>query len=185
MQRVGRLGEVGELLVGDPPQGRLEMAAEEAETVLAGTSFAEAIEELTTGYRYVPELEADRVILIPHFEPTQPLVLAQHRSARLIAYRVRGDASGAERLLALGRALADPKRVEILTLVGRGSGRPAELVEATCLARSTVHHHLAQLREAGLVSLEGNARSYTYTPRGEAVAEIAASLADVMGTEER
>jgi len=184
-RRIVAAVEVAATSIQRETEDRLGTAAEEAETALARTSLAEAIEELTTGYRYVPELEADRVILIPHFEPTQPLVLAQHRSARLIAYRVRGDASGAERLVALGRALADPKRVEILTLVGRGSGRPAELVEATCLARSTVHHHLAQLREAGLVSLEGNARSYTYTPRGEAVAEIAASLADVMGTEER
>jgi DNA-binding IclR family transcriptional regulator len=73
--------------------------------------------------------------------------------------------------------------VEILALVGRGSGRAAELVEATGLTRSTVHHHLAQLREAGLVALEGNARAYTYVSRREAARETAALVADITGTE--
>jgi DNA-binding transcriptional ArsR family regulator len=57
-------------------------------------------------------------------------------------------------------------------------------VDATGLARSTVHHHLAQLRDAGLLALEGNARSYTYTTRREAVSEITALVADIVGTEE-
>ena len=47
------------------------------------------------------------------------------------------DRSNEERLLAFGRALADPKRVEILALVGRGVGRAAHLVDATGLTRST------------------------------------------------
>ena len=123
-------------------------------------------------------------MLIPHLEPTAPLVLAQHRSSRLIAYLAAPDRSSEDRLVALGRALADPKRVEILALVGRGVGRAADLVDATGLTRSTVHHHLAQLRDAGLVALEGNARAYTYVPRRAAADEAAALVADIIGTEE-
>jgi DNA-binding IclR family transcriptional regulator len=74
--------------------------------------------------------------------------------------------------------------VEILTLVGRGVGRAADLVDATGLTRSTVHHHLAQLRDSGLVALEGNARAYTYVPRRAAADEAAALVADIIGTEE-
>lgn len=172
-------------LVAQDAEVALAAAGRAAEDVLAAEPLPDAIERLTTGYRYVPEIEADRVVLLPHFEPGQQLILAQHRSARVIAYRARADRSSEERLAAVGRALADPKRIEILALVGRGSGSSSMLVEATGLSRSTVHHHLAQLRDAGLVALEGNARSYTYTPRGEAVAEIAALVADVMGTEGR
>ena len=58
------------------------------------------------------------------------------------------------------------------------------LVDATGLTRSTVHHHLALLRDAGLVALEGNARAYLYVPRPEAAAEAAALLGDILGTEE-
>jgi len=160
----------------------LRAAGESARSALDTHPARAVIERLATGYRYVPEPEAERVVLIPHLEPTLPLVLAQHRSSRLIAY-FASPRSSADRLLALGRALADPKRVEILTLVGRGTGRAADLVDATGLTRSTVHHHLAQLREAGLVTLEGNARAYTYVPRREAADEAAALVADVTGTE--
>jgi DNA-binding transcriptional ArsR family regulator len=164
--------------------GELDAAHQAASTALAAQPILAAIEHVTTGYRYVPEPEAERVVLIPHLEPSLPLVLAQHRSSRLIAYLASPDRSGEERLLAFGRALADPKRVEILALVGRGVGRAAELVDTTGLTRSTVHHHLAQLRDAGLVALEGNARAYTYVPRREAADEAAALVADVVGTEE-
>src|SRR5207237_9431426 len=131
----------------------------------------EAVDRLT-GYRYVPEPEAERVVLVPHLEPSPSLVLAQHRSSRLIVYSAGPEPAVEERLSLLGRALADPKRVEILALVGRGLERPAELVEATGLSRSTVHHHLVLLREARLVELEGNARAYRYVPRADAASEL-------------
>jgi DNA-binding transcriptional ArsR family regulator len=44
-----------------------------------------------------------------------------------------------------------------------------------------VHHHLSQLREAGLVTLQGNARAYTFAPRRDAPSSTAALLADVIG----
>jgi len=162
----------------------LAEAAAAARSALGAQSSATAIERLTSGYRYVAEPEAERVVLIPHLEPGLPLVLAQHRFSRLVAYYAASGGSAEERLVALGRALADPKRVEILALVGRGTGRAADLVEATRLTRSTVHHHLAQLREAGLIALEGNARAYTYVPRSEAAGEAAALVAGITRTEE-
>jgi DNA-binding transcriptional ArsR family regulator len=171
-------------LLGPDTEGELRKSLDTARSLLAALPPLAAIERIATGYRYVPEPEAERVVLVPHLEPTLPLVLTQHRSARVIAYHA-SQRSSQERLLALGRALADPRRVEILTLVGRGTGRAADLVDATGLTRSTVHHHLAQLRDAGLVALEGNARAYTYVPRREAAAEAAALVADITRTEEQ
>jgi DNA-binding transcriptional ArsR family regulator len=169
-------------LVEPAAADHLRAAGERARSTLGADGARTAIERIASGYRYVPEPEAERVVLIPHLEPTLPLVLAQHRSSRLIAY-LASQRTSEDRLLALGRALSDPKRMEILALVGRGTGRAADLVAATGLTRSTVHHHLAQLREAGLVALEGNARAYTYVPRREAADEAAALVADITGTE--
>ena len=171
-------------LLGAGADNDIRAAENTAQSLLDTRPAGTAIERLTSGYRYVPEPEAERVVLIPHLEPALPLVLAQHRSSRLIAYLATPDRSSEDRLLALGRALADPKRVEILALVGQGAGTAADLIAATRLTRSTVHHHLAQLRDAGLIALEGNARAYTYIPRREASAEAAALVAEVMGTEE-
>lgn len=160
---------------------KLEAEADIASGILEAEPALSAIERIAGGYRYVPELEAERVVLIPHLEPELGLVLAQHRGTRIVLYRATGERDAQERLLALGRALADPKRVEILALVGRGVGRSSDIVDATGLTRSTVHHHLAQLRDAGLVSLEGNARAYTYVPRREAADVAAALLEDLIG----
>jgi DNA-binding transcriptional ArsR family regulator len=165
-------------------EAELAATADEAAAVLAAEPALTAIERLAGGYRYVPELEAERVVLVPHLERGLPLVLAQHRAARLVVYRARGRQDAQERILALGRALADPKRVEILALVARGVGRSSEIVDATGLTRSTVHHHLAQLRDAGLVALAGNARAYTYLPRRAAADEAAALLEDLIGKDQ-
>ena len=171
-------------LLDETAAAELEAAEQAARAKLAGSAALTAIERLATGYRYRPEPEAERVVLIPHLEPELPLVLAQHRAARLIVYRAERDRTREERVLALGRALADAKRVEILGLVGRGVGRASDLVAETGLSRSTVHHHLVQLREVGLVALEGNARAYSYTARRAAAADVAALLAELIETEE-
>lgn len=161
----------------------LAAAGSSAAGALAGADPLAAVERITRGYRYVPEPEAERIVLVPHLEPSARLVLAQHRSARVVAYFATPDRASEERLVALGRALADPKRVEILALVGRGVGRASDLVAETGLTRSTVHHHLGQLRDAGLVALEGNARAYHYVPRRKAAAEAATLVGEITGTE--
>lgn len=181
-RRVIRAVEAGaEALVDERTASALVSAEDEAMSAISELGPIEAIERLTNGYRYVPEPEADRVLLLPHLELTPQLVLAQHRDARIVAYRAGVEPAAEERLLALGRALSDPKRVEILGLVARGTVRVPDLVERTGLSRSTVHHHLSQLRDAGLVTLEGNARAYTFAIRRESAATAAALLADVLG----
>ena len=183
--RVLRAVEAGsQTLLDGAAAAELEAAERAAVAKIAVATAITAIERLATGYRYRPEPEAERVVLIPHLEPELPLVLAQHRTARLIAYHAHRDRTNEERLLELGRALADPKRVEILGLVGRGVGRASALVQETGLSRSTVHHHLSQLREAGLVALEGNARAYEYVPRRAAADDAAALIAGLNETEE-
>jgi DNA-binding transcriptional ArsR family regulator len=181
---LGAVEAASRSLLGGAASAALESAAEAAAAKLDGAPAPAAVERLAAGYRYVPEPEADRVVLIPHLEPEPALILAQHRSARLIVYRAERDRTAEERLLALGRALADPKRVEILALVGRGVARASDLVDETGLSRSTVHHHLAQLRDVGLVALEGNARAYSYVPRREAAGDAAALLGELIETRE-
>jgi DNA-binding transcriptional ArsR family regulator len=56
----------------------------------------------------------------------------------------------------------------------------SDLVSETGLTRSTVHHHLSQLREARLVDLEGNARAYRYRLRREAHEETVAVLSALL-----
>lgn len=180
--RIRRAVEIGSgSLIDDSSLPALQVAESAATAALADASPLEAIERVALGYRYVPEPEAERVLLIPHLERSMSLVLAQHRAARLVVYRAGPEPASEERLLALGRALADPKRIELLGLIARGVDRTAGLVEESGLSRSTVHYHLAQLRDAGLIAVEGNARAYAYVPRHAAAANVASLLADVIG----
>ncbi len=90
METRGRIADAiaaGSRSLLDPSAAaELAEAAAAARSALGAQSSATAIERLTSGYRYVAEPEAERVVLIPHLEPGLPLVLAQHRFSRLVAY---------------------------------------------------------------------------------------------------
>ena len=165
-----------------PVEARLrhELLAEKtAKTLLAESlSGRELITASARGYLYEPEPELSRVVLIPHIAARPWSLLCQHRDARLICYglteaELDPERARADQLERLGRALGDGKRVAILLRLRRSQATFAELAEEVGLARSTTHHHLAQLRAAGLIVLRGNARSYRYTldPNGFAAAE--------------
>jgi DNA-binding transcriptional ArsR family regulator len=136
----------------------------------------ELIESVTRGYLYEPEPEFGRVVLVPHVGARPLLLLCQHDDARIICYpfeheRADPEESLAERVVALGRAIGDPRRVLILRRLAIGNASLEELAHTTGLAKSTTHHHLTQLRAAGLVALGGNARGYWYALRPDGLAE--------------
>lgn len=148
--------------------------------VLAGADgWIEAVEVLT-GYRYLPEPEARRVVVMPYLA-VEGLTLAQHHDARLIVYAESLPADLETRIMTVGKALADATRVQMLAFLGAGPMHLGELVDATGLTRSTVHHHLRQLRGAGLVSFEGNARAYRYRIDRRGRVDAVAALRELLG----
>jgi ArsR family transcriptional regulator len=85
----------------------------------------------------------------------------------------------AEKLAALFRALADPARVRLLSLIAAQSGAEACACHFTArmaLSQPTVSHHLKVLREAGLLKRErrGNWLHYHIVP--ERLAMVSAAL---------
>ena len=88
--------------------------------------------------------------------------------------RPRVGAKARERAVALFRALSDPTRLEIFTLI---AARPepicvCDIVGQFELRQPTISHHLKVLREAGLVSAtrRGTWSYYVAEPRGVAAA---------------
>lgn len=159
--------------------GPLEAATREVKTLADEEGWIEAVEQLC-GYRYVPEPEARRVAVMPHLAGTG-LTLAQHEDTRLIVYGATPPPDTLDHIVELGKALADPSRVRILAALSAGPLPLGELVELTDLTRSTVHHHLKLLRSTGLVSVEGNARSYRYQVSARGKARSIGALEQVMG----
>ncbi|MGH3079012.1 MAG: ArsR/SmtB family transcription factor [Gaiellaceae bacterium] len=142
------------------------------------------ISEVTRGYLYDPEPEFERVVLVPHAGARPLLLLCQHRDARIICYplpraELDPEAAIAERAVAVGRAIGDPRRVRILRRLAEADATLDELAQAAGLARSTTHHHLTQLRAGGLVALRGNARGYWYALRPEGLIDAQRAIGEL------
>jgi DNA-binding transcriptional ArsR family regulator len=141
----------------------LEADAEAKLGLLRRANPLGVIDAAAGGYRYEAEAEFPRVVLIPQLAAAPSLLLCQHGDARLICYPVASEVSSDRtQLLALGRALGDDKRLALLDLLRAGEATLGELAHSIGLAKSTTHHHLRQLRAAGIVALHGNADRYTY-----------------------
>jgi ArsR family transcriptional regulator len=115
-----------------------------------------------------------------------------------------GDA-GVERLVALGRALSDPIRVRMLSMMADGRGCcdlsgsevPAgEGQEGICvcefegqfgMGQSKVSYHMRKLKEAGLVSEQKRGRWSFYSLDSEAAGDLLGEAADrlLSGPEKR
>lgn len=85
-------------------------------------------------------------------------------------------------LLKLFKALADEGRLKLLR---RMTSAPISLGEAATeldVSKATAHHHLAMLRQAGLVSLRGSGRSTRYALRDDPGGLAHAALTDYVPT---
>lgn len=76
------------------------------------------------------------------------------------------------------RALADPVRLRLLSLICAGGDTSAgELAAAFAVTGPTISHHLKVLREAGLVETERRGTSIRYRTREEAMSALSGLLA--------
>ena len=81
----------------------------------------------------------------------------------------------AEQVAPLLKALADPVRLRLMSLVASRDGGEAcvcDLTDAFDLSQPTISHHLKVLHEAGLVDREKRGVWVYYRARGEALASL-------------
>ena len=77
-----------------------------------------------------------------------------------------GPTTPAERAQLLApqlKALSDPNRLHLLLLLAEGPHTVRELTDAAGMSQTLVSHHLAPLREHGLVTLTPRGRSNVYS----------------------
>lgn len=85
----------------------------------------------------------------------------------------------AERIAPLLKAIADPVRLRLLSLVAAHEGQEAcvcDLQAAFELSQPTISHHLKVLHEAGLLERSKRATWVYYSVRQEALADVAALI---------
>ena len=94
------------------------------------------------------------------------------------------DASAAERIAPLLKALADPVRLRLLSLVashGDGEACVCDLNDAFELSQPTISHHLKVLHESGLLSRSKRGVWVYYRVQPEALADLGALIGGVGG----
>lgn len=89
------------------------------------------------------------------------------------------DAATAERIARVFKALADPTRVRLLSLIAAtetGEACVCDLTEPVGLSQPTVSHHMKQLVDAGLAAREQRGRWAYYRVVDGALAAAARTL---------
>ncbi|MET7911770.1 metalloregulator ArsR/SmtB family transcription factor [Streptomyces avermitilis] len=80
------------------------------------------------------------------------------------------------------RVLADPLRLQIVTLLARETLCLTHLVEETGAKQTNLSNHMKVLREAGVVETEPCGRFVYYKLRPDVIARLAGQFADLAAT---
>ncbi len=94
------------------------------------------------------------------------------------------SAEAAERIAPLLKALADPVRLRLMSLVAShadGEACVCDLQEAFDLSQPTISHHLKVLHEVGLLDRSKRGVWVYYRVRPEALGDLASLLGGVAG----
>lgn len=145
----------------------IERDAEAKRTLSQAISLERLVEVATNGFELVPEPGLRKVVLIPSYIDRPWNLVIDHQDAKIFIYPV-ADESIAEdastppvRLVRLIKALADERRLRILKKLTTGSYSLQEIADDFGAAKTTVHHHLAILRAAGLVRVQSDEKLYS------------------------
>lgn len=92
-------------------------------------------------------------------------------------------ATTAQALCPLFKALADPRRLEVVLALAAGERCVCELTEQMGLAQSKLSFHLKVMREAGLLDSRVQGRWVYYRLRPEAIAQLGSWLEHLQTSE--
>ena len=150
-------------------------------------SVFEVVEEATNGGEYSPEVGIDRLLLIPSYLNRPWVNYDRHRNTLVMQYPVGEDAlapsveeARRRRILRLAKVLADESRLRALRRLAESPCTLQELADDLDLGKSTMHHHLAALRAAGLLRVRLGEKRYSL--RTGPLSEVSGLLGDYLGS---
>ncbi len=168
----------------------LERDAAEKRALAVTTEPEKLVEQATNGVTFARGREVSGVVLIPSVIVRPWVVIAEHGPLRLFAYPVTDDALSADPdappawMVQFYKALGDERRLRIVGILAEGPVGLGDLAERMGLSKSTVHHHVSLLRQAGLVLVTVGADK-EYSLRNEVVTQARAMLDAYLGSRGR
>ena len=171
--------------------GPIQAAVKKATGLLAVLRTSEAVEQLLGGYTLSEDLDLERITLAPSvfIYPFMSSRVDERAHEAVIVFGVRRKGASVhgrvpdEDLLDVLKAMADHGRLKALTLLAERSLYGPDLVRELGVTQPTVHHHVSQLRAAGLVRQERTARGMRYSIRQESVREVVQALTTLFALE--
>lgn len=158
----------------------LERDAEFKRAMVATMPLERLIETATNGLLYEPEAGLRRILLIPSYVMRPWNELSEYQDSKIFCYPVADESISEDsntppvRLVRLYKALADERRLRLLKLLMTRSYTLQEIADEFGVAKTTMHHHLATLRTAGLVRAQADGKFYNL--RHEMLSEVSELL---------
>jgi DNA-binding transcriptional ArsR family regulator len=162
----------------------LERDAEAKRGLVKSLPPEQVVERLAPGIRWVPGPDIDRVVFFPAYSARPWVYMSEYKRVKIFcppitADRERTPGDPAE-LVRIYKALGDESRLKLLKRLQEGPMSLAEATQEVGLAKSTTHHHLAILRQAGFVLIQEG--DDTYRLRPDMRPEPGALLQQYLGT---
>ena len=129
----------------------------------------QVVERLAPGIQWVPVPEIDRVVLFPAYSPRPWVYMSEYKRVKIFCYPITLDRAPAgpgdpADLVRIYKALGDESRLKLLKRLQAGPVSLTDAAQEVGLAKSTTHHHLAILRQAGFVLIQEGDDTYKLRP---------------------
>jgi DNA-binding transcriptional ArsR family regulator len=166
-------------------QALAERDAEAKRELVRSVPPEQVVERLAQGIQWVPGPDIDRVVLFPVFAPRPWVYMSEFRRVKIFCPPITADHEGTgpgdpAELVRIYKALGDESRLKLLKRLQDGPISLGDAAKEIGLAKSTTHHHLAILRQAGFVLIQEG--DDTYRLRPDLRPEPGALLESYLGT---
>ncbi|MGZ4290594.1 MAG: ArsR/SmtB family transcription factor [Gaiellaceae bacterium] len=162
-----------------------ERDAEGKRELIRGVPPEQVVERVASGIQWAPGPDVDHVVLFPAYSPRPWVYMSEYKRVKIFCPPITADrpqtpADDPADLVRIYKALGDHSRLKLLKRLQAGPISLADAAQEVGLAKSTTHHHLAILRQAGFVLIrEGDD---TYKLRPDLRPEPGALLQQYLGT---
>ena len=156
-------------LIGPDDPTLAERDAEAKRELVKSVPPEQVVERLAPGIQWVPGPEIDRVVLFPAYAPRPWVFMSDYKRVKIFCYPITLDREPAgpgdpAELVRIYKALGDESRLKLLKRLQDGPISLADAAKEVGLAKSTTHHHLAILRQAGFVLIKEGDDTYKLRP---------------------
>jgi DNA-binding transcriptional ArsR family regulator len=146
-----------------------ERDAEGKRELIRAVPPEQVVERVAPGIQWTPGPEVDRVVIFPAYSTRPWVYMSEYKRVKIFCPPITADRAQTPpddpaRLVRIYKALGDESRLKLLKRLQAGPLSLAEAAQEVGLAKSTTHHHLAILRQAGFVLIKEDDDTYRLRP---------------------